>query len=65
MSTLLNEHEVAARLGISHRTIQKMRVAGSSLRFVKIGNSVRYRPEDVEAFVTGNVRSSTSDTGSA
>lgn len=63
--SLLDERQTAARLSISHRTLQKMRVAGSPLPFVKLGNSVRYRPEDIEAFIAANLRSSTSDSGAA
>lgn len=48
---LLNTVEVAAILGISPASIYKRRCLGESLpRAVRIGNSLRFRPADVEAF---------------
>ncbi len=63
ISPLLNEHEVAARLGVSHRSLQKWRVTGSPLPFIKIGNCVRYDERDVLAFIEAQRRRSTSDQG--
>ncbi len=59
---LLSVKEAAERLGLSISYLNKMRVHGGTLPFVKIGASVRYRPEDLEVWVAGHVRRSTSDT---
>jgi predicted DNA-binding transcriptional regulator AlpA len=48
---LINEHEVAASCSISVLTLRKWRVQKRGPRFVKIGALVRYRPEDVDAWI--------------
>lgn len=57
---LLEEEAAAPLIGWSVSTLQKKRVAGDGPPFVKMGRSVRYRPEDLEAFVAAHVVSSTS-----
>lgn len=47
---LLTAPEVADRLRVTIRTLQRLEVDGE-LVAVRIGRSVRYRPEDVEAFI--------------
>jgi excisionase family DNA binding protein len=61
---VLNELEAAARLGLSHRTLQMWRVRGIGPCFLKVGRSVRYRPADVDAWLEAQVRASTSEAGS-
>jgi predicted DNA-binding transcriptional regulator AlpA len=58
---LLREGETSSILGLSKRTLQDWRVRGCGPKFVKVGRSVRYRLEDVQAFVNENVHQSTSE----
>jgi predicted DNA-binding transcriptional regulator AlpA len=48
---LLNDNEVAEELGISVSTLRKWRYSGQGPRFVKLGASVRYKPEDITRFL--------------
>lgn len=48
---LLNEHQVADSCAISVLTLRKWRGEGRGPRYVKIGTLVRYRPEDVDAWI--------------
>ena len=57
---LRTEDEAAAFLKLSNRTLQAWRVRGCGPKFRKLGRSVRYRLEDVQAFVNENVHQSTS-----
>lgn len=63
MHRLMSEREAAEVLQISVRTLQAWRVKGGGPRYIKIGRSVRYRPCDLEAFVEGNLTTSTSQAG--
>lgn len=58
-SDLLTPDQVAASLGLSHRTLAAWR---SSRRggpaWVKCGNRVRYRRQDVAAWLAGRLRCS-------
>jgi predicted DNA-binding transcriptional regulator AlpA len=58
---LLREGETASLLDLSTRTLQDWRVRGCGPKFRKLGRSVRYRLEDVQAFVNENVHQSTSE----
>jgi hypothetical protein len=55
----LSQTELAARWNISHRTLERWRWTGEGPRFIKIGGRVVYRQEDIEAYETDNLRSST------
>lgn len=59
-AVLLTEDEAAGFLNLSSRTLQAWRVRGCGPKFVKVGRSVHYQVEDVQEFVKGNVRHSTS-----
>jgi predicted DNA-binding transcriptional regulator AlpA len=49
---LLNEHTVAKLLGVSVATVRRWRLLRQGPRFIKVGAaSVRYRQEDVRAYV--------------
>ena len=50
---LLKPAEVAARLAVPIQTVYDWAAAGRLAR-VKLGRNVRFRPEDVEAFIAGN-----------
>jgi len=58
---LLREGAAASILDLSTRTLQDWRVRGCGPKFRKLGRSVRYRLEDVQAFVNENVHQSTSE----
>jgi hypothetical protein len=63
MKALLEEHRVAGILNVAVKTLQAWRGRGGGPRFVRLGRAVRYRPEDVEAFIAAGTRCSTSDSG--
>lgn len=48
---LWNQKQTAAYLGVSQKWLERDRWAGASIPFVKIGRHVRYRAEDVRAYV--------------
>jgi excisionase family DNA binding protein len=48
---LLTPAEVAERLRVSTRTLEFWRHQGRGPAFVRVGKRVRYRPDDVEAFI--------------
>jgi predicted DNA-binding transcriptional regulator AlpA len=51
IESLLNEHEVASLLKVSVATIRRRRLFRQPPEFVKIGASVRYRPEAVQRLI--------------
>lgn len=60
---LLDEHEAAAFLRISPKTLQRWRWSGGGPPFVKLGSRVRYARCDLEDFVALRRRFSTADPG--
>ena len=60
--TLLTGREAEHVLRLSERTIERMRIAGTGPRFCRLGHSVRYRQQDLEAWIAARLRSSTSET---
>lgn len=60
MSTL-RVKEAANRLGLSASTLNKWRTQGRGPRFVKLGKAVCYRPADLDAWVSEQLKSSTSE----
>ncbi len=60
LMALLNEHEVAKILNVKVPTLRRWRWAGSDLPFVKIGSAVRYRQDDIAAFIEAGYRNGTS-----
>jgi len=57
MSNLLTRGKVAEILGVAVQTLAKWACyGGNGLPFVRLGGLVRYRMEDVEAFITNNLR---------
>ena len=63
MTALLTEQEAARLLKVTVKAVQGWRYRGGGPRFVKVGRCVRYRLEDLQAFVLAALRSSTSDPG--
>lgn len=55
MTNLLNEKEAAEMLSVSLATLRRRRSEGRPPQFVKIGSSVRYRLEHLEAFIAASV----------
>ena len=66
MSTLacpLNVAEAAKRLGLSVSTLNKLRVFGGGPVFLKLGRRVAYEIADLDSWLAGKRRISTSDSG--
>jgi len=62
--SLLNTRQAAGYLGVSAAFLERDRWAGARIPFIKVGTrSVRYRLSDLETFITGQVRQSTSQRG--
>ena len=55
----LNQIELAARLNLSHRTVERWRWTGQGPKFLKLGGRVVYRIEDVEAFEAESLQDNT------
>jgi len=63
---LLTEAQASEYLGnIPVRTLQRWRLEGSQIPYSKLGKAIRYRQSDLDAFVEGNLRLSTSEQGAA
>ena len=60
----LNQIELAARLNISPRTLERWRWAGEGPRYMKVGGRVVYRLEDVEGYEASQLRNSTAEISS-
>jgi predicted DNA-binding transcriptional regulator AlpA len=48
---LLNEFDVARVTGLSVASVRRWRLFKQGPKYMKIGSSVRYRPEDVRAWL--------------
>ena len=59
----LNTAQAAFYVGLSRRTLEKMRTAGGGPRFRKHGRYVRYHIDDLNAWSLGQGKASTSETG--
>ena len=55
----LNQRELAERLNISARTLERWRWIGEGPRFLKLGGRGVYRLEDIEAYEAEQLRDST------
>ena len=62
-TVLLTTNQAAAVLGVSSRTLERLRVSGGGPKFRKIGRWVRYVPSDLDAWLDSRTRDSTSDDG--
>lgn len=63
LKKLLNQDQAAEVLGVSPRTLESWRYNGGGPRFYKLGQAVRYRAEDLDAWIEAGARHSTSDPG--
>ena len=59
LSCHLNQKQLADYWGVSQRTLERWRAVGWGPVFLKIGGRVVYRLEDIEAYETNCLRSST------
>lgn len=62
-TTLMTVNQAADYLGLAVSTLNKWRCHGGGPVFIKMGRAVRYRTEDLDAFISGSSLSSTSDFG--
>ena len=51
IESLLNEHEVARITGLSVASVRRWRLLKRGPVYIKIGASVRYRPEDLTTWL--------------
>jgi predicted DNA-binding transcriptional regulator AlpA len=51
LETLLTEHDVSRITGLSVASVRRWRLLRLGPRYLKIGAAVRYRPEDVVAWL--------------
>jgi predicted DNA-binding transcriptional regulator AlpA len=58
---VIKAREAAAYLGLAPQTLAKMRVAGSSPPYHKVGRLVVYNPSELDAWLAARQRRSTSD----
>jgi len=52
----LHQNQLAMRWGISPRTLERWRWLGQGPTFLKLGGTVAYRVEDIEAFEAKQLR---------
>lgn len=68
LQELLNEHDVARITGLSVASIRRWRLLRQGPKYLKIGAAVRYKPEDVSAWLesrpSGGERVSATDDSS-
>lgn len=66
LDPLLSDRDVERITGRARSTLQKDRVVGSGIPFVRIGRLVRYRQSDVQSYLDAlPVRRSTSEPAAA
>ncbi|RFB78198.1 helix-turn-helix transcriptional regulator [Methylovirgula sp. 4M-Z18] len=58
---LLTPEDAAEALKIGRSTLAKLRIYGGGPAYVKLGASIRYRRQDLDAFLQENSRRSTSE----
>jgi excisionase family DNA binding protein len=58
---LLKTNEAAKELGVTKPTLESWRCRGGGPVFVKYGRAVRYRTEDLEAFIEQSLCNNTTD----
>ncbi|BCG91414.1 helix-turn-helix transcriptional regulator [Mesorhizobium sp. 131-2-1] len=57
---MLRTDGAALRVGLSVSTLEKLRLTGDGPEYIKLGRAVVYKPEDLDAWIDGNRRKSTS-----
>lgn len=53
---LLAATDVAEQIGVTVQTLATWRTRGAGPPYIKLGRMVRYRPEDIAAWVESQVR---------
>ena len=53
---LLNERRVAEMLGMSVASLRRWRLLQKGPRFIKLGSAVRYKPDDISAWLASRPR---------
>ena len=62
---LYNTKQAAQYLSVSPAFLERDRWAGARIPFIKLGTrSIRYRLSDLDNYISAQVRTSTSDSGS-
>ena len=51
IENLLNEHDVARITGLSVGSVRRWRLFSAGPKYLKLGAAVRYRPEDISAWL--------------
>ena len=51
LEALLTEHDVARITGLSVASVRRWRLLRQGPKYLKIGAAVRYRPEDISAWL--------------
>jgi predicted DNA-binding transcriptional regulator AlpA len=60
---VMDQKETAQLIGMTQRYLEGLRYRGGGPQYLKLGNRVAYRLEDVQTWLAGQRRTSTSDTG--
>ena len=55
-STLLTELQAAVCLSLKANTLRRWRVIGKGPPYLKLGGAVRYRPDDIDVFISNSSR---------
>jgi predicted DNA-binding transcriptional regulator AlpA len=61
MNFLIDQKQAARILGLSVRTLERHRIAGTGPRFARLGRLIRYRQNDLIEWVDSKLRNSTSE----
>jgi predicted DNA-binding transcriptional regulator AlpA len=65
MDSLLSQKQAAHALGLSVRTLERHRLAGTGPRYARLGRLIRYRECDLAEWVRDSLRRSTSQSSAA
>jgi hypothetical protein len=49
--TFFNEYQIAELFGVSVATVRRWRLLRQGPKYIKLGASVRYKPEDLNVFI--------------
>ena len=61
LDSLITPETLAERLGVKISTLAEWRLTGAGPDFIRIGKTSRYLPEDVDAWLVSQRRSSTAE----
>jgi predicted DNA-binding transcriptional regulator AlpA len=51
LQSLLNEYDIARITGLSVASVRRWRLVRQGPKYIKIGAAVRYKPEDISAWL--------------